>query len=75
VVTVAEQDNVTEPEPPVMVVKFKMQLRPEDAENDRFTVPANPFKGETVIVVGQEALLMQPTVTGVEGEMVKSWTV
>ena len=73
--TLAEHDRVTEPEPLLMVVELNAQLSPEAAENDRVTVPAKPFKGETVIVVGQETLPLQFTIIGLEGKIVKSWTV
>jgi len=70
---VAVQDSVEEPEPPVITVGLRLQWIPVvgDVELVRFTVPANPLVGLTVIVEVSAELTFPVTPVGL-AEMVKS---
>ncbi len=46
--------RVEVPAPPLMVLVEKPVVIPPGALTDRVTVPVNPFRGETVIVVGAD---------------------
>jgi hypothetical protein len=63
---VAVQDSVEEPEPPVSVVVLRLQWIPVvgDVELVRFTVPANPLAGLTVIVEVSAELTFPVTLVG-----------
>ena len=67
--------SVEVPEPPVMVVGFSAQERPEAAENDKVTLPVKPFTGDTVIVEepGEPGLIANGVTVLAETE--KSWTI
>ena len=57
-----------------MLNGLRVQDSPEEALKLRVTVPVKPFRGDTVIVVGQVVPIAQLTVRGPDGEIVKSWT-
>lgn len=69
------QDRVLVPEPPVMLVGLRVQLRlVELVVTVRATVPAKPFNGATVIVEVPATPTVVVTLVGLAA-MVKSWTV
>jgi len=67
------QDSVEVPEPPVMLVGVKLQVRPVLGEIElvRSTVPVSPFRGATVIVEVPELPSAKVTLVGL-AEIVKS---
>jgi len=67
------QDSVEVPEPPVMLVGVRLQVRPVPGEVElvRSTVPVNPFRGATVIVEVPEPPSAKDTLLGL-AEIVKS---
>ena len=72
----AVHDNVEEPDPPVIDVGVRVQVRPVNGAmvSVNATVPVKPFTGATVMVEVRATPVLPLTLVGL-APIVKSWTV
>ncbi len=72
--TLLSHESVEDPEPPVIVVTVRLQMRPvEFVVTTRVIVPLKPFNGATETIEVPAVLAVTDSVEGVAASL-KSWT-